>query len=227
SLRLSARNERRQAVGIARLIARLAALLLVASAVRALLAAAIGLLLALRERLRFARQVRLRLADAEWLLLSARSRRLGPPLFAVVHGVVALLLLGPIIRVGLAELFLRGGDQAEVMLSMLIVIFRPDRVTGRLRIACKLDVLVGDVRRGSTNLHVRAVRLIDARQRILALPVASAHALILTVSHGALFTYSLCGGCIAPPVSFPTLRRFARNDTPSGAREHTHPALSF
>ena len=52
---------------------------------------------------------------------------------------------------------------------MLEIVFRrrPDR--RRLRVAGKLHVLVGDVRRRSADLHVRAVRFVNAGQRILTL----------------------------------------------------------
>ena len=40
--------------------------------------------------------------------------------------------VGPGLRLVLAELLLRGSNQAEVMLGMLIIIFRGDRIPGTL-----------------------------------------------------------------------------------------------
>src|SRR6185437_7221389 len=99
----------------------------------------------------------------------------------------ALLLLLLLIVVGvlLPELLLRGGDKAEVMFGVLIIIFRRDRIAGALRIARKLDVFFRNMRGGAPDLHVRSVRLVDPRQRILAfavIVVTSPHTL-LTVSH--------------------------------------------
>src|SRR5262249_29697950 len=155
------------------------------------IAAAIGLP-ALRERLGFARQVGLRFAGPERLV----GRRAGGGLlggtlvFHVVTKIVARFLLGPVIRVGLAELLLRRRDQPVVMLGVLEIIFSPDRIARRLRVARKLDIFVGDVRGRAADLHVRAVGLVDPCERVLTLAVAPAHALVLTVSHGLVFTYS-------------------------------------
>ena len=80
------------------------------------------------------RIVRLRLPRCERLAAEVRLF-----VVAVVETVVGaphlagLLLL--VIRLALAELFLRGGDQPEIVLGMLIIIFRGDRIPGALRIA--------------------------------------------------------------------------------------------
>src|SRR6516162_8876192 len=99
-----------------------------------------------------------------------------------------LLLL--VIGLALTELFLRGSDQAKIMLGVLIVIFRGDRISGALRVTGQLKIFLGNVRRRSPNLHVLPVGLVHARQRILVmttLPVTPAHTFVLTVSHGLLF----------------------------------------
>ena len=106
---------------------------------------------------------------------------------ALRRAALALLrLLIVVIGVLLAELFLRGGDQPEIMFCMLIVVLGRYRVAGTLRVACKLDVFFCNVRGGATDFYVGTVRFIYARQRILAFAVviaaASPHAL-LTVSH--------------------------------------------
>ncbi len=84
----------------------------------------------------------------------------------------------------LAELFLRGSDQAKIMLSVLVVIFGGDWIAGGLGVAGKLNVFFGDMIGRTSDLHLRAIGFIDPRQRIMTLAVASSHALILTVSHG-------------------------------------------
>jgi len=72
---------------------------------------------------------------------------------------------------GLAELFLGCGNQAEVMLGMLEVVFGGDRVTGTLRIARQLYVFFGDQRRVTADFDVGAIRFEDTRQGILAFAV--------------------------------------------------------
>ena len=155
------------------------------------------LLIARREGLRIARQVRLllglRLRRVARLVLA--HKRLAVIVVAVKTFVGTLLsscallllrLLLIVIGVLLAELFLRSGDQAEIMLGMLIVILSGHRIAGALRVARKLDVFFCDVRGGATNFYVGTVRFINARQRILAFAVVvvatSPHAL-LTISH--------------------------------------------
>ena len=79
-------------------------------------------------------------------------------------------MLGSVeLRLALPELLLRGGDQAEIVLGVLIVVFGGDRIAGGLRVARELDVFLGDVDGGAADLHVRAVRFVDPRQRIVAL----------------------------------------------------------
>ena len=104
---------------------------------------------------------------------------------------------------------------AEIMLGVLVVILRRDRIAGGLRVARELDVLFRDVGRISANLHVRAVRLVYARHRIvtLAVLVAPAHALVLTVSHDLPVCQPLrCGGSgrHASPKSLALTTRAAR-----------------
>ena len=92
----------------------------------------------------------------------------------------------------LAELLLRRRNEAEVMFGVLVVIFRSHRIARCGRVARELNVLFGDVVRGSANLHIRAIRFVNARQWIMALAAAPATTavttphpmLVLTVSHG-------------------------------------------
>jgi hypothetical protein len=133
-------------------------------------------LLARIKRLRFAR--RKRLADRGLVVAVVIS-------FVVAALVAALLIIG----LGLAKLLLGGGDQPEIMLGMLIIVFGRDGVAGTLRIACKLEIFLRDVGRRAADFHVRSVGLVHARQRILVMAtfaVATAHSLVLTVSHDLL-----------------------------------------
>ena len=74
----------------------------------------------------------------------------------VVAHVAAHVGLGAIVelRILLAELLLRRGDQAEIVLGVLIVILGGDRIAGRLRVAGKLNVFLGDVMTVAADLHV-------------------------------------------------------------------------
>jgi len=112
-------------------------------------------------------------------------------------GVAAGLLL--IIRLALTELLLSRCDQTKVMLCVLIIIFRCNRITRTLRIASELKILFGDMRRRTANFHVRSVGLKNPGQWILmvaaAFTITTPHALVLTVSHGSLFANPLgCNG---------------------------------
>src|SRR5579885_762331 len=164
----------------------------VAFRLRLVLRALRHLLIARREGLRVARNIRLllRLGLSEARLILAHIRLALVTLVIEViaalrrAGLLALLRLLLVVRILLAELLLRGGDQAEIMLGVLVIIFRRHRVARALRISRQLDVFFRNVRRSAADLHVGSVRFVDPRQRILALAMAAAapHAL-LTVSH--------------------------------------------
>jgi hypothetical protein len=93
------------------------------------------------------------------------------------------------LRLVLAELLLRGGDQAEIVFGVLIVILRSNRIAGGAGIARELDVFLGDMGGSAADLDVRPIRLEHPGQRVLAAPVIItvipvAHPLVvLTVSH--------------------------------------------
>jgi hypothetical protein len=109
-------------------------------------------------------------------------------IFVGAADLTGLLLL--VIRLALPELLLRGSDQAEIVLGVLVIIFRGDRITGALRVAGQLEIFFGDVGCRSSNFYVRTTGFVHSRQRILmvaTLPVTPAHTLVLTVSHGSLF----------------------------------------
>ena len=78
----------------------------------------------------------------------ARLRLIIAVIVAVVghiaaHSTARLLLLE--IGLILAKLFLRGGDQTEIMFGVLIIIFGGDRISGTLRVASELEIFFGDV----------------------------------------------------------------------------------
>ncbi len=145
-LRLPASDERRQPLNVLiirhllrtrlkmlrllRLILRLMLRLLRLMLLRLML-----VVMLLRLVLLLARIIRLRLRRIGF---TAHSRLVIAIVVTVVgrvtaHAAARLLLLK--IRLALAKLFLRGGDQAEIMLGMLIIIFGGNRVSGALRIA--------------------------------------------------------------------------------------------
>src|SRR5215472_903653 len=91
-----------------------------------------------------ARMIRLRLAWGERLAAEAW-------LLAIA---VVVALIGPAHLAGL----------------LLMVIFRRDRIAGALRVTSELQILFGDVGRGSADFYVRPVRFIRPRQWILMMP---------------------------------------------------------
>jgi hypothetical protein len=131
-----------------------------------------------------------------------------------VVGVIAALLRLLLIEggLGLPQVFLRGGDQAEIMLGVLVVVFGRDRIAGTLRVAGQLKVFLGNVRRIAPDLQVRSIGLVHARQWILMMvmmmtataftAVATPHALVLTVSHDLLFRQPPFAAALMPPFLF-------------------------
>ena len=100
-----------------------------------------------------------------------RRRRRNCRRSAVRHrpGLRRLLLIGLV----LPELFLRRRDQAEIMLGVLVVVFRRDRIAGRGRIAGQLDVFLGDVIGGAPDFHIGPVQFVNARERIMIFAIAA------------------------------------------------------
>src|SRR5215510_8737076 len=192
-------NERRQPVDVA---AAVVAPIMCVRLVRALhhdLLLRLMLLL-LRERLRIARQVGLWLARSEWhladdLLLIALV--LVRDLLARAAPALRLVFGAGKMWIVLAKLLLRRRNQTVVVLGVLVVVFRRDRIAGGLGIARELNVFFSNVGWVSTNFDVGAVRFVNTRHRIVVLAVAmlivtmtmtmaviaAAHALVLTVSH--------------------------------------------
>jgi len=161
------------------------------------LRAILDLLITRRKRLRVTRQIRLLLRlsarSVAWLVLThERLIVVFVPIEGVIAGLwlpagrAALLMRLLLIVVGvlLTKLFLRGGDQAEVVFCVLIVILSGYRVAGSLRVTRELDVLFRNMRGGAADFDVGTVRLVNAREGILTFAVVASppHAL-LTVSH--------------------------------------------
>jgi hypothetical protein len=165
---------------------------------RLLLALIVGLLLR-RERLA---------AHGRLVIVAVVKRVVG-----VIAALLRLLLLIER-RLGLPKVFLRGGDQAEIMLGVLVVVFCRDRIAGALRIAGQLQVFLGNVRGIAPDLQVRSIGLVHARQWILVMvmmmttatttftAVATPHALVLTVSHDLLFRQPPFAAALMPPFLF-------------------------
>jgi hypothetical protein len=97
------------------------------------------------------------------------------PLTVAVGHVAALLL----------QLLAIGHDDAAVVLGVLQIVLGEHRIAGRLRIASERQIFFGNMCRGATDLHIRAVGLETARKRILALPipVAATAAILLSLPH--------------------------------------------
>src|SRR5207344_1520962 len=88
--------------------------------------------------------------------------------------VVAVLgshfILGARLRLVLPKLFLGGGNQAEIMLGVLVVILGGYRIAGRAGVARQLHILLRDVRRSAADLDVGSVGLEHPGHRVLAAP---------------------------------------------------------
>jgi len=85
------------------------------------------------------------------------------------------------------------GEDAIIMLGVLKIVFRRNRIARRRRIARQLDVFVGDVGRGAADFYIRSIRLITPAEWVRAFAVVivtTAHALLLlmlllTLPHGS------------------------------------------
>ena len=158
-----------------------------------LLARLVGLALALVVAL-------IVVARHEWLRLRRDEAGLLPEIRKAFALVVAVLrghfIFGARLRLVLAELFLGSGDQAEIMLGMLVVILGGYRIAGGARVARQLHVFFRDMGCGAADLDVGSVGLEHPGHRVLAAPVVIiiiivivvvpvAHPLVvvLTVSH--------------------------------------------
>ena len=86
--------------------------------------------------------------------------------------VVEIVLFGRLAAdLGLLRLLGRG-DDAEIVLGVLEIVLGHDAVAGGLRIAGELQVLLGDMGGVAAHLHVGAVTLVVATQRVAVLAAA-------------------------------------------------------
>src|SRR5947209_11046515 len=155
---------------------------IVALVLARLIGLAVALMLARNEGLRLRR-------DEAGLLAEIRET------FALVLAVLGRhFVVGPGLRLVLTELLLRGRDQAEIMLGVLIVVLRRDRIAGTARVARELHVFLRDMGGGAADLNIRAVgfenpghRALPAPDVVVAagvvVPVAHPLVVVLTVSH--------------------------------------------
>src|SRR5690606_22917450 len=113
---------------------------------------------------------------AALLLLLEGLARLGRSEPVVDRGeiVVEIVLFGlELVATELGLLRLLGRrDDAEIMLGVLQVILGHDAVARGLRIAGELQVFLGDMGRVAAHLHVGAVALVIAAQRVAVLAAA-------------------------------------------------------
>jgi hypothetical protein len=157
-LRLSAGDERWQAIDVA-LIFRARMRLAWRKMLLVLLRLLIMLLLIV---MLLARIIRLRLAWGERLAADMRLLTLAVVIAIVGRAHLTGLLLW-VIGLTLPELLLRRGDDAEIVLGVLIIVFRCDRVPGALRVTGELKILFGDMGRRTANFHVRSIGLVHSR----------------------------------------------------------------
>lgn len=168
-LRLAtAGDECRQAADL--LSAFLAALIwiwLLLILLRLMLRAVMHLLIARRKRLGIARQIRLLLRLTRSVARLVLAHEGLTVVVIAVKSLVGVLLAGGalllllrllvIIWILLTELFLRGGNQAEIVLGMLVVVLGRNRIARTLRVARELDIFFRYMRSGAANFDVGTV----------------------------------------------------------------------
>ncbi|CAH1655673.1 membrane hypothetical protein [Hyphomicrobiales bacterium] len=131
-------------------------------------------------------------------------------LVALFLALVRILDEGAVRREGMAELLghllLSREQNAIVMLGVLEIALGRDGIARGLGIACKLQVLLGDMLRRATDLYVRPVGFIATLQRIgrfaitvvVAVIIAAAHTPVLTWSHSRLSRASVLKATVVP-----------------------------
>src|SRR5271157_5598519 len=78
---------------------------------------------------------------------------------------------------------LRGCDQSEIVLGVLKIVLRRDRIVARVSVARQLKVFFSYVQRSATNSDVRAVRVLRTSQEVgfaTAICLAAATSVLLT-----------------------------------------------
>jgi len=143
------------------------------------------LLLALLIGLGIARHVGLRFTDPVRRVVRNARRGILLALLEVRVTRAALGLRAGELRIVLPKLLLRCCDDPIVVFGMLVVIFGRNGIAGRLRITRELNIFFRNMRWIAANLYVGPVGLEHARHGIvsLAMIIAPAHPLVLTVSH--------------------------------------------
>src|SRR5882724_4158100 len=150
----------------------------------------------LAGRMLVARLVGLPLALVVALIVVARHERLllhrhEAGLLAEMRKIFALVvtvlrdhfILGARLRLVKKKLFLGGGDQAEIMFGMLVVILGGHRIAGRARVARQLHIFFRDMGCGTADLDVGSVGLEHPGHRVLAAPVAVIPVVVIPVAH--------------------------------------------
>jgi hypothetical protein len=165
-LRLTtAGDECRQAADLLSALATLIRLLLIR--LRLMLRAVLHLLIARRERLGIARQIRLLLRFTRSVARLVLAHEGLAVVIIAVKSLVGVLLAGGalllllrllvVVWILLTELFLRGGNQAEIVLGMLVVVLGRNRIARTLRVARELDIFFRYMRSGAANFDVGSV----------------------------------------------------------------------
>src|ERR1700731_2329364 len=145
-----------------------------------LLAWLVGLALALVVALIVvARHERLRLRRDEAGFLP-EIRKAFALVVAVLRG---HFILGARLRLVLTELLLGGGDQAEIMFGVLVVILGGYRIAGRARVARQLNVFFRNVGCRTADLDVGSVGFEHPGHRVLPAPVAIIPVIVIPVTH--------------------------------------------
>ena len=134
---------------------------------RLMLRAVMHLLIARRKRLGIARQIRLLLRLTRSVARLVLAHEGLTVVVIAVKSLVGVLLAGGalllllrllvIIWILLTELFLRGGNQAEIVLGMLVVVLGRNRIARTLRVARELDIFFRYMRSGAANFDVGTV----------------------------------------------------------------------
>jgi hypothetical protein len=112
-------------------------------------------------------------------------------LIAGIHGIVRHELTRAVQALAVHLLAVRphvllteGHDDAIIVLGVLEIVLSEHRVAGGRGIARKRNVLLGDVRRSTSELHVRSRAFEAARERALSLAVTPAtSAVLLSLPH--------------------------------------------
>lgn len=165
-LRLAtAGDECRQAADLlSAFLATLIRLLLIL--LRLMLRAVMHLLIARRERLGIARQIRLLLRFTRSVARLVLAHEGLAVVIIAVKSLVGVLLAGGallllrllvVVWILLTELFLRGGNQAKIVLGMLVVVLGRNRIARTLRVARELDIFFRYMRSGAANFDVGTV----------------------------------------------------------------------